>query len=207
MTSTAHEPAPLYGLILAGGHSTRMQRDKALLKYGGRTQVEETFNLVSGFTRAAFLSCRSDQWPDGTFAGLPRIHDSVTQAGPMAGILSAFARQPDAAWLVVACDLPFLDTQTLQELIGQRDAGAPATAYRGAHGGLPEPLCAIYEPAALDILQDFLNKEIRCPRKVLINSQAKLINLQNPRALDNINHPEEYEEARQALKREGQTTL
>ena len=203
MTSTAHEPAPLYGLILAGGRSTRMQRDKALLHYSGRTQVEETFHLVSDFTRETFLSCRSDQWPDGTFADLPQIHDTVTHAGPMAGILSAFAQQPDTAWLVVACDLPFLDTQTVQELIRQRDDTVPATAYRSVHGGLPEPLCAIYEPAARDILQDFLNQGIQCPRKVLIHSPAKLINLRNVQALDNINHPEEYEQARQALRREG----
>ena len=207
MTSTDHDPAPLYGLILAGGRSARMRRDKALLQYGGRTQVEETFDLVSGFTKGTFLSCRSDQWPDGLFAGLPQVHDSVTHAGPMAGILSAFSLQPDTAWLVVACDLPFLDPQTLQELISHRDAEVPATAYHSAHGGLPEPLCAIYEPAARAILLDFLNKGIRCPRNALIQSPAKLIHLQNPRALDNINHPEEYEEARQALQREDQGGL
>lgn len=200
MTSTAHEPAVLHGLILAGGHSTRMQRDKALLNYGGRAQAEETFNLVSDFTRETFLSCRQDQWQDTTFAHLPQIHDTVTKAGPMAGILSAFAQRPNAAWLVVACDLPFVDASTLQELIHQRDAEAPATAYRSTHGGLPEPLCAIYEPTSCDILQNFLSQGIRCPRKVLINSPTKLIHLQNPRALDNINHADEYEQARQVLQ-------
>jgi molybdopterin-guanine dinucleotide biosynthesis protein A len=177
-----------------------MQRDKALLKYAGRNQAEKAFLLISGFVTETFLSCRRDQWPDGAFAKLPQIHDTVPDAGPMAGILSAFDQQPHAAWLVIACDLPFLDAQTLEELIVQRDTSAPATAYRSAHGGLPEPLCAIYEPAARDLLLDALQRGMRCPRKVLINAPTKLIDLPNAQALDNVNHPEEYEKACRALK-------
>ena len=51
------------------------------------------------------------------------------------------------AWLVLACDLPFLDRATLQHLIAQRASARLATAYRSSSDGQPEPLCAIFEPA------------------------------------------------------------
>jgi molybdopterin-guanine dinucleotide biosynthesis protein A len=49
---------------------------------------------------------------------------------------------------VLACDLPFLDAATLDALIAGRDLERDATAFRSSHDGLPEPLCAIYEPRA-----------------------------------------------------------
>jgi molybdenum cofactor guanylyltransferase len=49
---------------------------------------------------------------------------------------------------VLACDLPFLTDAALAQLLEERDPTALATAYRSAHDGLPEPLCAIWEPAA-----------------------------------------------------------
>ena len=78
----------------------------------------------------------------------PLIVDSVTGEGPVVGIRSAFAAHPNVAWLVLACDLPFLSEAAIEGLLRRRDPGALATAYISAHDGLPEPLCAIWEPAA-----------------------------------------------------------
>ena len=47
---------------------------------------------------------------------------------------------------MLACDLPLLDAATLEHLLRARDPRRAATAYRSSHDGLPEPLCAIYEP-------------------------------------------------------------
>ena len=56
--------APLYGLVLAGGRSSRMQRDKAALTYHGRTQLEWAMELVTPFVERAFVSVRPDQQSD-----------------------------------------------------------------------------------------------------------------------------------------------
>ena len=74
--------------------------------------------------------------------------DSVAGEGPIVGIRSALAANPNVAWLVLACDLPFLSDAALSQLLRERDPAAVATAYRSTHDGLPEPLCAIWEPAA-----------------------------------------------------------
>jgi molybdopterin-guanine dinucleotide biosynthesis protein A len=191
--------APLHGLILAGGSSTRMQRDKAALTYQGKTQLDRAAELLSRHVRQVFVSVRAAQAGEPTRANRPMIVDCVPGEGPLIGIRSALLTYPEVAWLVLACDLPFLSDASLDTLIRRRDADGFATAYRSVHDGLPEPLCAIWEPSAAAMLAGYQNGGGLCPRKFLIRSGARLIDLEEPRALDNINTPEEYSEAVAAL--------
>lgn len=175
-----------------------MKADKALLPYAGRRQFERAVDLLAPRCEQVFLSVREDQADAPEYAALPRIADSVAIGGPMAGILSALKARRDAAWLVLACDLPYLDGGTLDHLLGRRRAGVPVTAYASAHDGLPEPLCAVYEPEALPALERLVASGITCPRKALVELGVPLLAPVNPRALENINTPEEYERARDA---------
>ncbi|HMP76787.1 MAG TPA: NTP transferase domain-containing protein [Kiritimatiellia bacterium] len=184
----------LNGLVLAGGRSTRMGRDKATLVYRGQPQVDVARELLAGLCADVFVSCRPDQ-SDLTGA---LLHDAYDNIGPLAGILTAMDAHPRAPWLVLACDLPFLDRATLEFLVAHRDATKPATAFRGRIDGLPEPLCAIYEPAMRAILHQFVREGLTCPRKALIRSNTHLLELPNPFALENANRPEEAERARDA---------
>lgn len=189
----------LYGLVLAGGASTRMQRDKAALLYHGKPQLQWTFDLLSEVCERVFISVRPDQTRDPVRAGLPQIVDRQTGQGPIAGIAAAQQAHPEVAWLVVACDLPFLSRATLDHLLAHRDPARSATAYRSAHDSLPEPLCAIYEPAARSTIETYVAAGKHCPRKFLANSDALLIEQPDPRALDNINTVEEHHAAARAL--------
>ena len=194
------DAAPVYGLILAGGSSTRMQRDKAALRYLGKSQLDRAFELASRHLPRVFVSVRAGQAADPTRAQHPLIVDSVAGEGPIVGIRSALAAFPTAAWLVMACDLPFLSAAALSQLLRERDTAGLATAYRSVHDGLPEPLCAIWEPAAAAALAAYQETGGSCPRKFLIRSAARLIEPDDPRALDNVNTPEEYAEALAALE-------
>ena len=192
-------PAPLYGLILAGGASSRMQRDKAALPYQGKSQLDRAFELVQRHVSKAFVSVRSTQVTEPTRAHRPLIVDSVEGGGPIVGIRSALAAHPEAAWLVLACDLPFLTDAAIEQLISERDPTVLATAYRSAHDGLPEPLCAIWEPAAAAAIAAYSQSGGICPRKFLRTHPVKLLEARDRRALDNINTPEEYAFAQGAL--------
>jgi molybdopterin-guanine dinucleotide biosynthesis protein A len=187
----------IYGLVLVGGRSTRMGRDKATLQYSDKPQAVAAYELLTTFCAKVFLSCRQGQT---ALNGLPAIHDVVENMGPMSGILSAFAAHPDKAWLVLACDLPFLTEATIRHLIGQRDPSRLATAYRGAHDGKPEPLCAIYEPVVAERLREFVARGDPCPRTALAELAVPLLDLPEARALDNVNQPHEFAAARAALK-------
>ncbi|MBO94874.1 MAG: molybdenum cofactor guanylyltransferase [Opitutales bacterium] len=183
-------------LLLAGGRSRRMHRDKATLIYGGRTQLERAAELLSELCPVTYLSLRKGQDLPADGPDLPTIEDAYGEIGPLGGMLSAFSTHPDNAWLVVACDLPFLGPVTLRHLLRERDTDRIATAYRSARDGLPEPLCAIYEPSAFRELSRFWEEEkMRCPRKILIRTEPKLLDPVDHRALDNVNTPEEYDEA------------
>lgn len=189
---------PLYGLVLTGGRSTRMGQDKAALVYHGEAQTRHAFRLLEARCEQVFVSCRADQAELPDRVGLPQVHDQILDLGPTSGILSALHRHPAAAWMVLACDLPYLDAATLVRLAEGRNPFRFATAFRG-HQDRPEPLCAIYEPKARSRFFQFLALGHRCPRKVLINSPIALLQPAG-RALDNVNAPREYEEARRDLR-------
>jgi molybdopterin-guanine dinucleotide biosynthesis protein A len=191
---------PVHGLVLAGGRSSRMQRDKAALTYQGRNQLDRAVELVSRHVNPVLVSVRATQAADPTRRDRELIVDSVPGEGPMVGIRSAFAHSPEVAWLVLACDLPFLSDEVLAQLLRSRDPMRTATAYRSAHDGLPEPLCAIFEPAAAAQMAAAQDKGRDCPRKFLLGADTLLIDPEDPHALDNVNTPEEYRAALNALE-------
>ena len=202
--------APVYGLVLTGGQSTRMRRDKATLTYHGRTQLEWAMDLIKPHVEKAFVSVRPGQ-NDPVRAHFEQIVDTRDGLGPIAGIMAAQARYPEVAWLVLACDLPFLDDATLRYLLAQRDPMRPATAFRSRnpnpkHDGLPEPLCTIFEPASREALLAHVASGKDCPRKFLINAGPKLLDQPNAQALDNVNTPEEYGSAMASLNADAPAT-
>ena len=185
----------IYGLVLVGGKSLRMGKDKALISYNNsHTQLESTTSLLKSVCEKVFVSQRKVQnfdTPDNTTC----IYDSVKEVnGPLCGILSAMRSQPEAHWLIIACDLPNLETNVLRKLISEFEAELPElTAYRSSQDGLPEPLCAIYPAGIADEILN-LSQELgsSCPRKILIAMKAKLVEQDNLESLNNINTSEEY---------------
>ncbi|NNC98368.1 MAG: molybdenum cofactor guanylyltransferase [Gammaproteobacteria bacterium] len=179
------------GLVLAGGQSTRMGEDKALIDYHGKTQLESSVELLSEFCPEVFVSVSQANQNEETRQQFPTLVDDPDVQGPLAGIISAFRQFPNQTFLVVACDLPLLNRETLQYLLSQRDPGKQATAFISEFDGLPEPLCAIWEPDIVANIQAAIENGKSCPRKVLLNSDIQLIALPYQHALDNINTPDE----------------
>jgi len=191
----------VYGLVLAGGRSKRMRRDKAALEFHGRSQLDWAMSLLAPHVARAFVSVRPDQVDDPVRSRFPHIIDRHADIGPIAGIEAAQLEHPQVAWLVLACDLPLLNDATLRHLLRARQPQRSATAYRSSHDGLPEPLCAIYEPASRAALSAYIASGRQCPRKFLLHTDTALLDEPDPRALDNVNTPEEYGTALALLSR------
>lgn len=189
----------LNGLVLAGGKSTRMGEDKGLIKWHDKGQRYYLADLLSEFCEKVYISCRADQEEEIEKKGYQPLVDKFDEAGPSVGILTAFAQQSDVAWLVVACDLPLLDKQTLQYLIDHRLQEKVATTFKSPHDGLPEPLITIWEPKSYEVLLSFQRKGYKCPRKALINSDTNIIEPPHANALMNTNTPEEADKVRNIL--------
>jgi molybdopterin-guanine dinucleotide biosynthesis protein A len=192
---------PLYGLVLSGGASSRMKRDKAAIPYHGLPQVRYAYALLERVCERVFVSLRSERSGEVLFSGLDQLPDRFLGIGPVGGILTAMHEHPGAAWLVLGCDLPYVGEETLRLLAAERDPVKLATCYLSSHDALPEPMCAIYEPAIRPRILQFLGQGRDCPRKTLINSRTKRIALRRPHELDNVNTPEESERALTELSR------
>jgi molybdopterin-guanine dinucleotide biosynthesis protein A len=177
-----------------------MRQDKASLLYQGKNQLDRLHDLVARHVDKVFVSLRASQIADPARAGWPQIVDSVDGEGPIVGIRSALAAHSDAAWLVIACDLPFLSDVALAQLLTERDPTRLATAFVSTHDGLPEPLCAIWEPAAAAALATYQHTGRQCPRKFLLTHSVRLLEPRDRSALDNVNTPEEYREANLRLE-------
>lgn len=192
---STEQPNPTYGLVLAGGESRRMGRDKALLAREGRSQLEYMVELLATVTDRVFVSARRSQRDDAERNRFPQIVDRYDGIGPVAGILSALEEHPGVNWLVVACDLPNVDAATLEYLLQNHSEANQFTAFRSSYDGLPEPLCAIYPAGSDAAIRSFVDGGVVCPRKILIRSDTALLEQPNPHALDNVNTPEDLEDS------------
>ena len=182
---------PVYGLVLSGGRSRRMGRDKALLERDGRSQLAWMVEMLERHVERVFVSTRADQHDEPERRRFAQIVDAYADLGPLAGILSAMDEYPGADWLIVACDLPNVTDETISHLLGHRSNEHPFTAFISSHDGLPEPLCALWRAGTGDLIRGFADDGINCPRKILIRSDTCLIEQVDPRWLDNVNTPDD----------------
>ena len=193
------------GFILAGGESSRMGRDKALLEIGGIALLVRTARLVEAIAGPPVViggadACRS--------VGLRSIADDFPGAGPLGGIATAL-RASNAAWnLVVACDLPYLTKEWLDFLVARALASsADAVLPMNTRGA--EPLCAIYNKRAEPGVRGALERGTRKVTDGLASLRVETIEPAEWKAFDsesllfkNMNSPEDYEEAKLRLRDE-----
>ena len=134
--------------VLAGGQSTRMGRDKALLAIDGRPLVEHALELL----RSLGLSPRIC----GSRSDLVRfaevVPDNFPQSGPLAGIEAALAVSDSELNLFVPVDLPGLPRGFLQWMMTRAER-SQAIATIPRYGGRFQPLCAVYSRRLLDGLR------------------------------------------------------
>jgi molybdopterin-guanine dinucleotide biosynthesis protein A len=188
---------PLYGLVLVGGKSSRMQRDKSSLHYHDKNQREIGYQLLKKYCSEVFLSCRSAQ---SQFMEHQHLEDNFLNLGPLGGIMTAQQYNPNVAWLVIACDLPLLSEETIKFLKQNRNPLKIATVFKQEEQEFPEPMVSIWEPRAYRNSLHYLSKGYSCPRKVLINSTCQIITPPAPNEFMNVNTPQEYRTAKKQLK-------
>jgi molybdenum cofactor guanylyltransferase len=171
--------SPINGLILSGGLSTRMGEDKRLINYHEKTQEQYLFDLLSPYYSEVYVSLNQNQTTE-----LPHIFDlDLSVKSPIVGILSAFDKHPNTAWLVIACDMPFINQAVIEYLIKQKFA----TAFLNPEEHFPEPLLTIYEPKILEKLQEAVNQGEKSPMKILHSLDVELLEVINNQMLININ--------------------
>ena len=178
----------LNALILIGGHSTRMKTDKSVLVYNGLPQRDFLYDLLKPYCEQVFLSCREDQLSELT--NFKTITDQYQNAGPLGAILTAFEKNTDSAWLVMACDMPFVNDKAVEFLIKHRNQTKNATAFQNPESQCLEPLFTIWEPSAYIFLKNAFEREQRSPMKILQQLDCETIIPVDDKWLVNVNSSE-----------------
>jgi molybdopterin-guanine dinucleotide biosynthesis protein A len=183
---------PVKGLVLIGGKSKRMGTDKSELNYYGKPQKEYVKELLEDNLLDTYFSVQNISENE------KEIHDTFLNLGPFGGICSAFQKDPNSALLVVATDLPFVDKNLIIRLLENRNPSKVATAIKGRGKEFVEPLITIYEPKAYPMLLQYLAQGYSCPRKMLINSDVEIIEVDD-NLIRNVNTPEEFENVKREI--------
>jgi molybdopterin-guanine dinucleotide biosynthesis protein A len=181
---------PLYGLVLAGGKSTRMGEDKSLIAYFGLEHRIYLAKMIAPFCEKTYISCQENQLSENLDRCNPLI-DLVPSKGPMSGLISAFLTHPNAAWLVIPCDLPLFSKKNITQLINERGEQGIATVFSSVNHNYPEPLIGIWEPSAFPFMEQQYKEGNYSLLNILNNNHISLLTALDPEGLTNVNTPEE----------------
>lgn len=137
-------------VILAGGESRRMGRDKADLPLGGRTLLQSVIATMQPLFAEVIISVRQPR-PE---IALPQVCDNPLHAGPLAGLVAGLERATTPWVFAVACDMPFIAPAVI-ECLARQCAGHQAVVP--VVRGHPQPLAAFYSASCLAVARDCLN--------------------------------------------------
>ncbi len=178
-----------------------MGTDKGLIDYHGQAQVNWLAALLGDYSASVQVSVGPRQDRAAGYESMATIFDDEPGLGPAGGLISAWKTSPDAAWLVVAVDMPLLNRATLTALTAGRSTTHLATAFRHP-GGVLEPLCTIWEPAARVLLERRLQQGDSSLRRLLESGPVRVLTPPLPEALSSVDRPEDRKRVRQRLRKQ-----
>lgn len=206
------------GIILAGGHSSRMGTNKAVLPLGGLSVIER---IVGELQKAAgHIVISSGQSSAYAGLGLPLLPDIYPGCGPLAGIHAGLAASPHRWSLVVSCDMPFVNAplfRFLAEQVRQHEeqgsdpCGEILDALVPRIGGRPQPLLAMYNRSVLCGLERTLGEGRLKANQWVSGLKARYIGeqvlseasgLSAELAAFNMNRPEDYQAAQRLYEQQ-----
>lgn len=178
------------GIILAGGQSSRMGTDKALLQIDGKTLLERTIELCKPICYEILISSNN---PKHEKYGYPIIQDEKKNCGPMGGIYSCLKKSETCWNFVISVDSAFLVTRFIQFLISEIDE---TEAVIPVHKNGKEPLIALYNKKCLPVIEEKLGLKDYKMHHLLDSVKLKLVNadswlLKYPEIFKNINFPDD----------------
>jgi molybdenum cofactor guanylyltransferase len=183
------------GFVLAGGQSSRMGRDKALLPYGAVTLVEHVASQVAAAAGSATIVGGRERYGG---MGYPVVQDFVPGCGPLGGITTAL-RISKVPWnLIVACDMPAVTAEFLRGLFEEAERRGGVCLVPVSESGRLEPLCAVYHRDCLARLSDALNNNVLAVRDAVAGLRTVLWSAPNAGFFRNLNTPEDLEGHRAA---------
>ena len=194
-------PDGVTGVLLAGGNSSRMGRNKALMTLAGQRLVDRVLAVLSSVLDDLLMVTNSPElYAD---LGVRMVPDVVAGKGALGGIHSALHHAAAPHCLVVACDMPFLNADFLRYIVDQRTAYDVVVPIAG---GRPQPLHAVYGKACLQPIARRLETDRLHVVGFFPDVRVREVTAQELAAFDpeglsfrNLNTPEEFADAERRL--------
>jgi molybdopterin-guanine dinucleotide biosynthesis protein A len=181
-------PLPISGIILAGGRSTRMGSDKAMLDYGNGPIVQALIGqLIPWCAEVLVVSSRH---AESQFGGARIVPDEREGMGPLMGILSGLEASERDRCFVIGCDIPHVSIEALMLLYDAvQDADVAALSVAKGH---VEPLYAVYRRTVRTMARKLLDGGERRVQALLQSCNTATVTLPDSGWFANVNTPHDF---------------
>jgi len=190
MDSTMSKNENITAFILAGGQSSRMGTDKALVLFKGKPMMEHVLKTLShSFKNIILISNHSAHQS----LGLPVIKDAFDNIGPLGGIIAGLKHSETEQNFFIGCDMPLVQVEVLDKIL-QESIGSPNSLP--CYQGKTETLCSILSKSSLPQLEQAVSEKHYRLYDILLALQPQLVDVShlcsfNPFA--NINTPDDLQ--------------
>ena len=181
------------GIVLAGGKSRRMGRDKALMVYQDKPLIQHAVDTLRQVCNKVVISSNKN---DYYFTGCEVWPDEIDIHAPMIGIYSCLKRSPDEVNLVLSCDMPLTGIAILKYLLAKHNAYEIVVPRY--NNEFIEPLCALYKRSVIPVMERFIKDRnysmqefIRASSHLMLEVIPKL-DFYRDNMFTNINNPGDY---------------
>jgi len=185
-------------VIFAGGKSSRMGEDKALLPFGDfKTLTQFQYSRLSQIFQTVYISCKDKNKFDFQANYIEDEKKSATYA-PTAGFIAAFNSLKEDSFFAISVDAPFISSQEINKILNADTHTFAATIAKTQNG--MEPLCGIYHRQLHSKFQEMQKNDSHKLGQLLKNSNTTYVYFEDKKPFLNLNHPHDYQEALRLLK-------
>ena len=178
-------------VIIAGGKSSRMKRDKALLPFGGfSTLTEYQYKRLSPFFDEVYISAKSNKF---NFS-VDIIEDIYEVSSPLVAIVSIFKTLDADEVFILSVDSPFVSLNTIKDIYEESKISNSDVILAKSTNGV-EPLCAIYRKSVLPLAEEKLSQNRHRLQSFLDGLECSTIEFESSRDFINLNYPQDYQDA------------
>lgn len=191
----------IVGCVLAGGKSSRMGSDKALLELDGVPMIARATATLRAVFSAVVIA--SDRRAEYEFLDAPILPDVLKNCGPLGGIHAALLLTKAEQLFVLATDMPFVSPEVIRHIVANADSHATIPMLEGR----VQPLCALYKRSCLPVIERALYEKRFAVHDVLEELNPTFVALTprlafySPNLLDNLNAPRDIERALRCVGR------
>jgi len=174
------------GVVLAGGRSSRMGRDKAAIAFGGVSLLHRVVAVLSEVFDTVLVAGESTVDVD---VDVDTVVDRIPNGGPLSGLDAAYHAAAGQSLFLLAVDLPFVDADVIRRIIGSgvdpHGVRVPVTR------GRLQPLCALYGSDLGDVVREHLESDDRSMFGFIASIEnVELVDM-GPDAFENVNTSEQ----------------